>query len=86
MRRSDAADRVLNVFIKTYPDLFPGGNLAAYGVIYREGKDLAVGFSRRTVEHLGGQPSLGISCAACHTAEFQVDQSKVKAESAKGVT
>lgn len=63
-------ERVLRAFMRTYPDLFPGGDLSAFGVISDVGRDWPIGFSRRTVGHLGGQPSIGINCAACHIAEF----------------
>ena len=61
-------ERALFAFEKTYPDLFPGGDLRAYGVI-REGDGiLPVGFSRAKLDHLGGQWAWGINCASCHTA------------------
>ena len=65
-------ERVLDAFISTYPDLFPGGDLSAFGVIYHDRSDLPVGFSRREIPHLGRQVSVGINCAACHVGK--VDQ------------
>ena len=63
-------ERVLTAFRAVYPDLFPGQDLAAFGLITGAG-DLPVGMTRRPVPHLGSLPSLGINCAACHTTEVQ---------------
>lgn len=65
-------ERVFNAFLMAYPDLFPGGNLAAYGAIADPAEGLPVGFSRREVPHLGRQKSIGINCAVCHVAEVQL--------------
>lgn len=62
-------ERVLRAFLAAYPDLYPGGDLSAYGVTVRSPEDLPLGLTRRTVAHLGGQPSIGINCAACHLGE-----------------
>jgi mono/diheme cytochrome c family protein len=64
-------ERVFRAFLTAYPELFPGGDVAAYGAIRTAPGELPVGFTRRTVAHLGGQPSLGINCAACHVGEVQ---------------
>lgn len=64
-------ERFLRAFIAAYPDLFPGGGLAAFGVLAEPGREWPVGFSRRAVTHLGNQPSIGMNCAACHLAEFR---------------
>jgi hypothetical protein len=64
-------ERVLRAFFRTYPDLFPGGDLAAFGVLPAPGREWPVGFSRRAVAHLGGQPSIGLNCAGCHLNEFR---------------
>lgn len=61
-------ERALLAFEKTYPDLFPGGDLGAYGVIRQGDGLLPVGFSRAQIDHLGGQWAWGINCASCHTA------------------
>lgn len=64
-------ERFLRAFIRTYPDLFPGGDLSAFGVLAEPGREWPVGFSRRTVAHFGNQPSIGMNCAACHMNEFR---------------
>lgn len=64
-------ERFLRAFIAIYPDLFPGGSLAAFGALTAPGREWPIGFSRRNVAHLGGQPSLGMNCAACHMNEFR---------------
>lgn len=64
-------ERALLAFQKTYPDLFPGGDLRAYGVIRRGDGLLPVGFSRAKIGHLGDQWAWGINCASCHTAEVR---------------
>lgn len=64
-------ERFLRAFMATYPDLFPGGSLAAFGVLAETGREWPAGFSRRNVAHFGGQPSIGLNCAACHVNEFR---------------
>src|SRR5919109_728406 len=62
---------VLRAFIKTYPDLFPTGDLSHLGLIPDPEFGWPVGFSRRSqVEHLGGMPAVGINCASCHVAQI----------------
>lgn len=62
-------ERVLRAFIRAYPDLFPTTDLSHLGLIPDPAFGWPVGFSRRAVDHLGGQPSVGINCAACHVGE-----------------
>jgi hypothetical protein len=64
-------ERVLRAFLQTYPDLFPGGDLTAFGALAAPGREWPVGFSRRAVPHFGGQPSIGLNCAGCHLNEFR---------------
>jgi len=64
-------ERFLRAFESAHPDLFPGGDLSAYGAVAEKPGELPVGFTRRTVPHLGGLPSIGINCAACHAGEVQ---------------
>src|SRR2546427_478767 len=64
-------ERVLKAFAAAYPDLYPGGDFSAYGVIVDPADDLPIGFTRRNVQHLGGQPSIGINCAVCHVGELR---------------
>ena len=62
---------VLDAFIATYPDLFPGGaDLSVFGLINEAATGLPVGISRRQADHLAKLPALGINCAACHVAEI----------------
>jgi hypothetical protein len=64
-------EAVLDAFRRTYPELLPGSDLSAFGLLTQTGGDLAVGVSRREVPHLGGLSSIGINCAACHVAEIR---------------
>jgi len=63
-------ERVLRAFIAAYPDLFPRADLTGFGLIADPVFGWPLGVSRRPVAHLGGLPSLGINCAACHVAEL----------------
>jgi len=63
-------ERVLRAFVPTYPDLFPNADLSNLGLIPDAAFGWPVGFSRRNVKHLGGLPSVGINCAACHVGEI----------------
>lgn len=64
-------ERVLRAFIQAYPDLFPTQDLTHLGMIPDPAFGWPVGFSRRPVPHLGGLPSVGVNCAACHVAEVR---------------
>jgi mono/diheme cytochrome c family protein len=63
-------ERVLRAFVAAYPDLYPRAGLTSFGLIADPAFGWPVGISRRPVAHLGGLPSLGINCAACHVAEL----------------
>jgi len=63
-------ERVLRAFVATSPDLFARADLTSFGLIADPAFGWPVGISRRPVAHLGGLPSLGINCAACHVAEL----------------
>lgn len=65
-------DVVLTAFQATFPELFPARGLGAFGLIDDPDDDLPVGVSRREVPHLGGLPSVGVNCAACHVREYAV--------------
>src|SRR2546430_3632665 len=67
---------VLRAFIKTYPDLFPSADLSHLGLIPDEEFNWPIGFSRKTVGHLGGLRAVGINCASCHVAEITSTSSK----------
>jgi len=61
---------VLRTFMRIYPDLFPAGDLSYLGLIPDPQFGWPIGFSKKTVAHLGGLSSIGINCAACHVAEI----------------
>src|SRR5437660_1936772 len=62
---------VLRAFIKTYPDLFPAGDLTYLGLIPDPDFGWPIGISRKAeVKHLGGLPAVGINCASCHVAQI----------------
>ncbi len=63
-------EKVLRAFMSTYPDLFPSQDLSHLGLIPDPAFGWPVGFSRSTVPHLGGLPSVGVNCAACHVGEM----------------
>lgn len=62
---------VLRAFIKTYPDLFPSGDLSHLGLIPDHDFGWPIGFSRSpAVKHLGNLPAVGINCASCHVSQI----------------
>jgi hypothetical protein len=62
---------VLRALVVAYPDLFPTPDLRHLGLIPDPAFGWPVGVSRgNQVPHLGGLPSLGVNCAACHVAEI----------------
>ncbi len=64
-------EAVLRAFIKTYPDLFPTGDLSHLGLIPDPDFGWPIGISRKVeVKHLGGLPAIGINCASCHVAQI----------------
>jgi hypothetical protein len=64
-------ERVLRVFIKIYPDLFPASDLAYLGLIPDPKFGWPIGFSRKAeVKHLGNLSAVGINCASCHVAQI----------------
>lgn len=77
-------ERLLTAFRATYPSLFPGADLSAFGLLHDRGYDLPVGLSRREVPQLGGQVALGLNCAACHTAEFAPAGRNLRGEPTRG--
>jgi hypothetical protein len=63
---------VFNVLPEVCPDLLPGpGGWASLGILYEEGRDLPVGFSRREI----GYPSVEPNCAFCHTGAYRTEAS-----------
>jgi hypothetical protein len=64
-------EAVLRAFIVAYPDLFPTADLSHLGLIPDPAFGWPIGISRSAqVPHLGGLPSLGVNCAACHVAQI----------------
>jgi hypothetical protein len=61
---------VLRAFIRAYPDLFPSPDLSHLGLLPDPQFGWPVGFSRKTVSHLGGLPAVGVNCASCHVGEI----------------
>src|SRR5205823_4778086 len=51
---------------RAYPDLFPREDLSNFGLIPDKKFGWPIGISRLEVPHLGGLPSIGLNCAACH--------------------
>ena len=57
---------------KVLPDMFPEylpgpGGWASLGLIYEDGQDLPIGFSKRHI----GYDAVEANCALCHTGEFR---------------
>ena len=56
------------VLPRVFPDLLPGpGGYASFGVVWEEGRELPVGFVKKTV----GFPRVGNNCALCHTGTYR---------------
>jgi hypothetical protein len=56
------------VLPRVFPDLMPGaGGYKSLGLVWEEGAELPVGFSKKTV----GFPRVGNNCALCHTAAWR---------------
>src|SRR4051812_27251072 len=68
-------ETVLRAFIKTYPDLFPKGDLSYLGLIPDPEFGWPIGFSRKNVPHLGGLSAVGVNCASCHVAQITAKDS-----------
>lgn len=65
-------DRVMRAFVAANPDLFPGGDFSSYGVVGKGLETLPIGFSRRRIDHLGGENAIGINCMTCHTGTIEM--------------
>ena len=56
------------VLPRVFPDLMPGpGGYKAFGVVWEEGREIPVGFSKKRV----GFDRITNNCAACHTATYR---------------
>ncbi|WP_017318476.1 c-type cytochrome [Mastigocladopsis repens] len=56
------------VLPRIFPDKLPGpGGYTSLGMTWEEGKEMPVGFTKKTI----GFPRVGITCAVCHTATYR---------------
>lgn len=56
------------VLPRIFPDKLPKpGGYTSLGITWEEGKEMPVGFSKKTI----GFPRVGITCAVCHTATYR---------------
>jgi mono/diheme cytochrome c family protein len=56
------------VLPRMFPEKLPGlGGYASFGLVWEEGKELPVGFSKKTI----GFDRVAINCAFCHTATYR---------------
>lgn len=56
------------VLPRMFPDKLPGlGGYASFGLVWEEGKELPVGFSKKII----GFDRVAINCAFCHTATYR---------------
>ena len=54
---------------RVFPEKLPGpGGYTSLGLTWEEGKEMPVGFTKKTI----GFERVGINCAACHTATYRV--------------
>ncbi|MFD1691456.1 hypothetical protein ACFSHR_07575 [Azotobacter chroococcum] len=59
---------IFYVLPRMFPEKLPGpGGYASLGVVWEEGQELPVGFSKKVV----GFPRVANNCAACHTASYR---------------
>ncbi len=59
---------IWQVLPRIFPDKLPGpGGYTSLGITWEEGKELPVGFSKKTI----GFPRVGITCAVCHNATYR---------------
>lgn len=58
------------VLPRVFSDLLPGpGGYASLGLVWEEGQEVPVGFSKKTI----GFPRLGINCSLCHSGTYRTD-------------
>jgi mono/diheme cytochrome c family protein len=59
------------VLPRVFPDLMPGpGGYRSFGVVWEEGAEMPVGFSKKTV----GFERVTNNCAICHTATYRLSE------------
>src|SRR5205085_11603401 len=57
------------VLPRIFPDLLPGpGGYRSFGVVWEEGREVPIGFSKKTI---GAFPRITNNCALCHTASWR---------------
>ena len=58
------------VLPRVFPEKLPGpGGYASLGLSWEEGKEMPVGFTKKTI----GFERVGLTCAACHSATYRTD-------------
>lgn len=56
------------VLPRMFPEKLPGpGGYAALGLVWEEGQEMPVGFTKKTI----GIPRVGVNCATCHTTSVR---------------
>ena len=64
---------IFHVLPRVFGDLMPGpGGYAAFGIPWEEGRELPVGFSKKTV----GFPRITQTCAICHAASYRTSPTR----------
>src|SRR5215217_8593098 len=59
------------VLPRVFPEHLPGpGGYSSLGVVWEQGSELPIGFSKLTV----GFPRVGPNCAFCHTSTFRTSE------------
>jgi mono/diheme cytochrome c family protein len=59
---------IFYVLPRVFPEKLPGpGGYAAFGVVWEPGRELPVGFSKKTI----GFPRVANNCSACHAATYR---------------
>ncbi len=59
---------IFYVLPRLFPEKLPGpGGYASLGVSWEQGKELPIGFTKKTI----GFPRVGNNCAACHTTNYR---------------
>ena len=59
---------IFYVLPRIFPEKLPGpGGYASLGVSWEQGKELPIGFTKKTI----GFPRVGNNCAACHTTNYR---------------
>ena len=61
---------IFYVLPRVFPDKLPGpGGYASLGVSWEQGRELPIGFTKKTV----GFPRVGNTCAVCHTTNYRAN-------------